>query len=404
MWLWVLAAVLSGQVQLGAGARGELQAGQQPTAAGESPSSFAAAFITPQLSLDWLDNGERSHLLYAPRLMWRRPNPADSARPLILHGFRADGSWAPGTRSELRLRIDGSVGDVDYAALNQLLGTQASLPMSISTRLYAIDGVAQLAWRGTRRLRTEIALAAIRRASLDDTPALPAETRVAVQPRLLWSASRLHTLSLSADAALYRLSGAAQLNAIVLSPRVGWQHRLDRANEIVLSAGLAWAHPLDEATRARPFDNWAPLAELAWLGRTRLARGWQLRSTLSAGTAWYLDPVLATGLPRGLATARLAFESGRKLSAEAWAQFATNLTSHPIAGQPDETVLTAGLPVRYRVSPMLIIETGTRFSDRAPHLRASDWQPHGREWVGYVALTVMAVPTAPVSGPANTGS
>jgi hypothetical protein len=317
--------------------------------------------------------------------MWRRPNPPDSVRPLVLHGFRADGTWTPGPRNELRLRLDGSVGDVDYAALNQILGTQASLPST--TRLYAVDGVAQLAWRASRRLRTEISWSAARRASLDDTQLLPAETRLTVQPRLLWSASRLHTLSLSADATLYRLSGAAQLNAVVLSPRLGWQHRLDRANDVVLSAGVARAHPLDDATRRRPFADWAPLAELAWLRRARSARGWQLASTISAGTAWYLDPVLASGLPRGLGTVRLNLESGRPLSVEAWAQFATNLTGHPIAGQPDETVLAAGLPVRYRVSPGLLIEAGTRFSDRAPHLAATDWHPRRREWVGYVALT-----------------
>ncbi len=384
MWSWALATALAGQVQLGAGARGELQAGQAPISAGESSSWFAASLLTPHVSVAWLEATGDGRLLYAPRLLWRRPNPTEGLRPLVLHIFRADAAVAPGPRSEARVRLAGSMGDVDYAALNEALGTQASLPST--TRLYTLDASARVAWRATRGLRWETTLAAIRRAGLDDRATLPDETRLALEPRLTWSASRLDTLSLYVETALYRLSGPARLDGTVWAPRLAWRHRLGRSQDVLVSAGVAWAHALND--NRRPFSDLTPLAELAWLTHVGPVAGLILRSSLSVDTGWHLDPVLVTALPRALASARVALE-GTHDSAELWAQFATNGTARPIAAQPDETVLTGGLRLTWRASDMLLLEVGSRFSDRAPHLRARNWHLHAREWVGYVAATMM---------------
>ena len=100
-------------------------------------------------------------------------------------------------------------------------------------------------------------------------------------------------------------------------------------------------------------------------------------------------------VPRG--TAYAASRSGsRRWTAALQAVFGTNLSGQPLdagpagpllAITPDETAASVALPIRHRASDNLILEFGGRWSDRGPHLSASNFAFHQRELWAYVMLT-----------------
>ena len=107
-----------------------------------------------------------------------------------------------------------------------------------------------------------------------------------------------------------------------------------------------------------------------------------VRSEISAEVNYYLDPVLGTAMPRAPLLASIDASFGPRWSAGAFLNFTTDVTWTPQAaiqpatgqglrngGYPDETVFSAGIPVRYRMGQLLFVELSGRLTLRAPHLR-----------------------------------
>jgi hypothetical protein len=71
-------------------------------------------------------------------------------------------------------------------------------------------------------------------------------------------------------------------------------------------------------------------------------------------------------------------------------------------GTPDETFISAAVPVRHRVTTHLLMEMGVRYSDRGPHLGADDFKFHQRELWVYLAATATTFPIPAFVNPSVT--
>jgi hypothetical protein len=89
---------------------------------------------------------------------------------------------------------------------------------------------------------------------------------------------------------------------------------------------------------------------------------------------------------------------GPRWSAGAYFNFTTDLSSKPQINNTtpitysDETMISAGIPIRYHWTPVSFLEFGGRFVTRAPHLSVPDsqFQWHQTEIWAYAAVSTLA--------------
>ncbi len=383
-----LCALLLAIAEVQVGARAEVRGGEAPPLAGQAPEGTARSTLEPEAGLQVRTHGSRFRLHYGPRLTFRAPALPGSEQPLLLHvlGAEAESRLSRGVRALGDAQT--SFGDVDYASLGQTLGTsQGALPTI--TRLLTVGGGATVEVREVQRWILQSRLAATHQRPLDSgTPmtgaTLQDSTFIEASQSARHRLTRRNDLTLRASASDQRLSSG--LDVLALSPEVSWQARLSRAHTLDVGGGVVFARAISRPAGAGQPDVASPVLHAALQSRTRPARGLALESEIGAAATWFLDPVLVTSLTRGTVGARVAATFRRDLSVSASAQLATSLTQNPLPGEPDETVLRAELPVRYRISPSLTVEVGGRYSDRGRHLLASSIGLHQRELWAYAQL------------------
>jgi hypothetical protein len=389
-----LLLLLLAESGVAAGVRTEVQAGEAPMLSSSSSSFFGAALLRPEFRLSLPSPTTETHLSEAPRLFWQRPNIAGRDRPLFLNTLLAEHKGQRGQRLSWALQLLSVAGEVNYAALNQLLGKQAALPDAMA--LLTVDGGGSVGWRFSRRFGLRVDAGVLRRqplasSSTDGTSApgfaLPTETDERIEPRLDYAVSRRQVASLRVKLTSYRLTGALQLWAMAAEIRLGWRYKLTRRHELELAAGVAAATALERPDAERPWTSYAPLAEIAWVSSAPLSRTTMLRGRAGGEVLWYLDPILGVSLPRGQVNANLVLESGLSWTAEAYALAATNISRQPLPDAPIETFISAGLPLRYRIERHWVVELGGRYSERGPHLDTPGFSLRQRELLGYLALS-----------------
>jgi hypothetical protein len=374
--------------------RTEVQAGEAPMVSSSTSSSFfGAALVRPEISLTLPSATTDTSVSEAPRLFWQKPNMAGRDRPLFLNTFLAEHKGQRGQRLSWDLRLLSIAGEVNYAALNQILNRQAALPDAMA--LLTLDGVGSVGWRFSRRLSLRVEAGVLRRqplgsSSTDASSAagfgLPTETDERIEPRLDYALSRRQIASLRLRLTNYRLTGSIQLWAMAAELRLGWRYKLTRHHQLELAAGLAAATALERPDAERPWTPFAPLAEIALVSSVPLSRTMMLRGRAGGEVLWYLDPILGVSLPRGQVIANLVVESGLSWTAEVYFLAATNLSRQPLVGSPIETFISAGVPLRYRIERHWALELGGRYSERGPHLDTPGFSLQQRELVGYLAL------------------
>ena len=407
----------AGDLQVGAGAQAELRAGQAPLLSGESPSTFLMALLTADADLYWTTAQGESSLRYAPRLLWRDPSPNDQIRPLVLHVFGFNYRDRPNRRTELVLQADGSYGEVDYAYLGQALPGQATLPAA--TRILSLQGSARLAWRASRRTSLQAGLSLLNWRTLDSTTApttgaasgatsLPEQTRLGFEPQLSYALSRRNTLLLRADLtynivqasnASGSLASASGFSALAWQPQVAWRSELNRRHRLELQAGVVIARLFADPCTTNSFTPVAPIGGARLASLLYQSRSLGVRGDLSGAASWNLDPVLRTGVLRGQGNTSVGAALGPRWRAELSGMVSTNLTRHPLPGDPDETMFMARLPFRFQASRHFVLEVGARYSERAQHLSAPKFSWHGRESFVYVMLTVVERASLLSAGP-----
>jgi hypothetical protein len=186
------------------------------------------------------------------------------------------------------------------------------------------------------------------------------------------------------------------LNALSIQPQVGIRQELTRQHQLHLAVGFAYTVALHRTDT--PNLAWYPVPLLqidlnSVLQQTRMA---VVRSSIGVGTTAFIDPVFGVAVSRGLAQASVDAQLG-PWSVGARCAFSTDLFgSLPTIGgiSPDETFVTAEIPVRYRTSRYLISEFGARYTERAPHLGAPGFAWHYRELWLYLNLTTFSRPSS----------
>jgi len=166
-------------------------------------------------------------------------------------------------------------------------------------------------------------------------------------------------------------------------------HQADLTALLVTDRRVSWTLHLSGATGD---TDYTALAQL--LGRTQsqppVVTGFTvatavLTSILALDRRTQLETSVDL-LHRAASTIQLAAVMPPDWSVRLDASFSTSLSRRPIAGDPDETVFTAALPLRYWESPDVYLELGGRWAERAPHLAAEAFRLHRREiWI-YAAV------------------
>ena len=420
--------LIQAEAQFEAGARIESRVGEAPTGtklvssldpSGQPVTTTVATeqaqilvVATPILSLRWLGGVDDVRANSATRMLWR-PVPLIGSRPLFLETLEATHIRRPSKRSRWQLNVRGTYGEEDYTSLTQQFANQPTLPAA--TTVVMVNALADALWRSSRRTTLTVQLGAAHRRALDGQTGasgtsatsstvfvLPTQTSVTAAPGLRYALARrssLEAYAIIADVDIQGISpGTAQagrMNVLSLQPQVGILEELTRRHQLRLVAGFTYASALrrtDTGLVGNP--PWHPITPLlqidlnSLLQRTRTA---VVRSSLGAGTTWFVDPVLGVAVLRGIAQARLDAALGPNWSVGARCGFATDLTERlPAVGgiSPDETVVSAEIPIRYRWTSQLVAEFGGRYAERAPHLSAPDFSWHNRElWLFFTLLT-----------------
>jgi hypothetical protein len=409
---------------LNAGAVVEARGGQAPLLPGEAPRAAVASVVTPAAMLELDNPGTTFQLQYRPRLFWRYPNISDETRPLVWHTLEATFIDRLSHTLEWRARGSGSVGELDYSALRTIVGPgQSALPQV--TRYLQSEAGTQVLWQPSRAWRLDQTLSGLYRRPLDST-ALPAVTPAPGLPtdgapppppeataapaaeaphfvlpreavvdwlaRAAYSVTARGQLVLFEDLSYHDLSTGMRILAFI--PALGWRQTFGSMHALTALGGAAITPQLHAGRTGAPAPSLvSPVGDLAWDTRAEGAlddRGFELHLELAVD--WYLDPVLERGSPRGRALASVGRPIGRDWLVRLDGGFATELTAEPYPGEPDQTVVSAAVPVRYRVSPQLAVEAGVRYSNRGPHLAAPDFKLHQREIWGFVSITALALP------------
>jgi hypothetical protein len=187
-----------------------------------------------------------------------------------------------------------------------------------------------------------------------------------------------------------------ELNALSIQPQVGIRQELTRQHQLHLAGGFAYTLALRRTDATNLAWYPVPLLQIdlnSVLQRTRMA---VVRSSIGVGTTAFIDPVLGVPVSRGLAQASVDAQLGT-WSVGARCAFSTDLFGRlPTTGgiPPDETFVTAEIPIHYRTSRHLIVEFGGRYTERAPYLGAPGFAWHYRELWLYLNLTTFSRPSS----------
>jgi len=408
--------LIQADAQFQAGARiegrvGEAPTGTQVSAAGQVAEQTQVMVVaTPLLSLRWLDGFDDLHVNSATRILWR-PEPLPDARPLFLETIEASHIRRPSRRSQWQLSLQGSYGEQDYTSLQQQLTNQPSLPLAMT--MLMVNATASASWRSSRRTTLILQLGAMHRRSFDNPTissgtaggyALPTQTIVTAAPTLTYALARRSTLNavvsiIDTDSQGVSLASSqtGSLNVLSIQPQIGIHQELTRQHQLHLAVGFAYTVALrrTDDTNNLPWYP-TPLVQIdlnSVLQRTRMAI---VRSSLGAGTTAFVDPVLGAAITRGLAQASIDAQLG-PWSVGARCTFSTDLSGRLTTtggSSPDETFVSAEIPVHYRSSRHLIVEFGGRYTERAPHLGVAGFAWHNREMWLYLNLTTFSRPAS----------
>jgi hypothetical protein len=342
-------------------------------------------------------------------------------------------------RSRWQLGLRGTYGEEDYTSLSQQFVSQPALPNALTVLL--IEGNGEVAWRATRRTDLALQFLALHRRTLDTQTALspsdgttapglalPTQTTASISPGVRHRLTRHGTVEALATImdtnvgnAPQGASGVGPLNLLSFQPQVGLRQQIGRRHQLHAAAGLNYAIALRRPDQSQSFPPILPLLQVDLTSILQRSHDVQWRSTVGAATNAFADPVLGTEVLRATAQARLDVEVGTNWGVGALGIFATDITgplrpagAPGVAGAaplaPDETLVSAEIPFRYRRPDQLVIELGARFAQRAPHLQSPSfaWRPNSREvWLFFSASTMprsMRRPSVSVETPSKSGA
>jgi len=403
-----------------AGARLDTRAGETPIGLGGASQGLWMGSITPSMGFMSRTGDSETRTSYAPRFLWSAPNPNDPIRPLILQTFVLTNTYQPTKRSQWQTSLRAVYGQEDSVALQQLLPGQATLPAMMN--IFSGSAEATASWRSTRLTTLTFQFAALHRRPLEHqsssvtpgtdtaTPSsatpfvFPTQTTLRATPALQYTSSRRSHLEFSVPVGYYDSSAnggpTSVTKFLVVQPQIAWADDLSRRSQLSLAAGISVQDIIAHPATYQGSNPITPIVRTSLRSILASAPTFVLRSELSAQVSWYLDPVLGTTVPRAPFIASIDATMGRHWSAGAFVNFTTDVSWSPLpctpsstarnGGCPDETVIVAGVPIRYTWAQLFFVELGGRFTIRAPHLRVPAEDFHWGETEIWATLTLSA--------------
>ena len=403
-----------------AGARLDTRAGEAPIGLGGAPQGLWIGAITPSMGFMLRTDDSETRTSYAPRFLWSAPNPNDPMRPLILQTLVLSNTYRPTKRSQWQTSLRAIYGQEDSVALQQLLPGQATLPAMMN--IFSGSAEATASWRSTRLTTLAFQITALHRRPLDtqsptSTPATDTatpstspsfmfrtQTTLHATPSVQYTTSRRSHLEFSVPVGYYASSAnggpASVTKFLVVQPQIAWVDDLSRRSQLSLAAGISVADIIAHPATYQGSNPITPIVRTSLDSILAKTRTFVLRSELSAQVSWYLDPVLGTAVPRAPFVASIDATMGRHWSARAFVSFTTDVSWSPLpctpsstarnGGCPDETLLAAGIPIRYTWAELFFVELAGRFTIRAPHLRVPAEDFHWGETEFWATLTLSA--------------
>jgi hypothetical protein len=219
-------------------------------------------------------------------------------------------------------------------------------------------------------------------------------------PTLAYRLTRVDDLLLETGVGWEKHSSGIELYRFV--PRLGWERRLAPERMVSVLAGVAYTQDVGERLATGSKHDVAPVAEGRLEGHLWREQQRSLSGAFGLGVEYYVDPVTSTAGPRALATTGLSLGMGANWNVGLDTAFGTSLSADPMPGTPDETFISAAVPVRHRVTPHFLMEMGVRYSDRGPHFGADDFKFHQRELWVYLAATATTFPIPAFVNPSVT--
>lgn len=394
-------------VDVEGGAVVRLQAGRAPRTPGEEPVPSFATVITPNGRLLVRSRWHASafSLEYSPRLLFRWPNLAGLKRPLLLHQITAGWVAAMTERWDVSVGGRADVGEIDYTAAQIVFGDmQGALPEAQVIQFVQTSGT--MAFQGWITPRHSLGIAPIvtYSAPLTESPS-SSDPNVAVTsllPTTLNTSLGLShgymatprdtvTTSVSGGYVDFHERGAQATGTAELA----YRRRITRRLDGTLAGGAFVAEPVREPDADIDFEQRSPIlptGRATLLGRVLNQARLRLTADLSVASLAYYDNISGQIVPTaGTALGLTAFLPPR------WTMgvrgtFYTVTTREPRRfGDTDpvniaDTIVTAQTPVSYLIDDNLMLEFGTLFSARGPHLRTPGWRLQQLSIWAYVAF------------------
>ena len=407
--LSLVALLAPASVDVEAGARQETRGGRVPlpVVEGEGSSAFRVAArsvldleLVPFARIVVNSRRQRIEVGYAPRLLRRYllTERRFLDQTLLFHQLEVLHSYRITRRLSWDAIIEAGRGAVDYASVATVLDPENTPLLGVTgvVDFNRVNAVGGFTWSWSRAQSSTLRADTRFVGPLGDTGPIPF-------PQLLEvGAEGVHTMALDRKndvSSTIRGRWFSFDERVVeprtfrlLSGRVSWAHQTRRL-ETRVSAGAVVI--MEDTTRAHPLA----LVEADYRALHRRS----IRLTLGASLALDIRPnqVFSTVDPQVIATVRARFEMNERLAIEPRAQFFTATTADP---RPEEeivdrdragifaaTIVSASLPVTYRVTDVFELLAGVRVSLRGPHLDAVDLDGarYGlgqEEIVGYAGL------------------
>lgn len=441
----LIGALAASGVHVAVGVDSEVAAGVAPAVIGQSAEPVQALRLAP---LTGLKLGSEHHSLavsYAPRFFWRRPDlgslqsadatPTDGQSSpaaevsdvqtgaLLLNRGQLQHAvqWAPSLR--MLTTATFSVGEVNYNAAQDLLAAnrgQSRVVRNLVVDLYRYEGQSSFEYASDALTLWTLSLlgeATGPRGQSAQSARDILQTSRSLGLTLSWARqfTRRDQLTLSGQMALQVLEGTG--NYVMAQPEVGYTRRISQGTDVNVTVGAVLLSRVGLPDPSAQIDELAigvaePPAVNA-TGNVRLQselykkRGVVIATEVGGGLDWFLDPIVGKFFPTFTVDAGFDIDVGRRWQFNPAVSFFTILDRQPTEEQAlalrgteflvgydptdpsDSTRLGWELPVRYRMSPGIYLNGGTRAALRTRRLTSPNFSLSEQvEFWAYLGLTV----------------
>jgi len=408
--LWFAADPAASRVDVSGGAAIEVRGGFAPPSPQEDIAPSVLVILTPDVDAEVASRrGTLFNLGYTPRVQYRWPNRIDLNRPLLLHQGYATLRQSVNPRWVLGMTLGGSVGEVDYNSVPELVGDGGDAPnvtqpdvsvLNIANASAGLSAEGRITRRHTLGLRTDF----VYRTPLggpeagDDTQlssgGIPEQLNVNAGVSLDTRVSPIDAVEVEVTPGYFDYNAGD--TQFITAQAVGqWRRDIRPSLQSTVGAGVFGSAGLGDT----PTDDVPalPVALASVTGGLVRSASHNVDATLSVGLTPYFDRVQIDLSPRATMNGSVQLSLPPRWTVRALVGAVTNATRNPRdprqnadARPVTESQFRVGVPITYQISDEQQFEFGLLATARAPHLAADDFSLGQSEAWLYVAYRIGA--------------